>query len=43
VWKEHGALRYVECVADDVPYGELTCKGRIDCVPGWRSKTVPVS
>lgn len=24
VWKEHGALRYVECVADDVPYGELT-------------------
>src|SRR3546814_10205796 len=24
VWKEHGALSYVECVADDVPYGELT-------------------
>lgn len=24
VWKEHGALAYVECVADDVPYGELT-------------------
>ncbi len=24
VWKEHGALRYVECVGDDVPYGELT-------------------
>jgi uncharacterized protein YbaA (DUF1428 family) len=24
VWKEHGALDYVECVADDVPYGELT-------------------
>jgi uncharacterized protein YbaA (DUF1428 family) len=24
VWKEHGALHYVECVADDVPYGELT-------------------
>ena len=24
VWKEHGALTYVECVADDVPYGELT-------------------
>jgi uncharacterized protein YbaA (DUF1428 family) len=21
---EHGALSYVECVADDVPYGELT-------------------
>jgi uncharacterized protein YbaA (DUF1428 family) len=24
VWKEYGALEYVECVADDVPYGELT-------------------
>jgi uncharacterized protein YbaA (DUF1428 family) len=24
VWKEFGALAYVECVADDVPYGELT-------------------
>jgi uncharacterized protein YbaA (DUF1428 family) len=24
VWKEHGALAYVEAEADDVPYGELT-------------------
>jgi uncharacterized protein YbaA (DUF1428 family) len=24
VWKEYGALDYVECIADDVPYGELT-------------------
>ena len=24
VWKEHGAIDYVECAADDVPYGELT-------------------
>jgi len=24
VWKSHGALAYVECIADDVPYGELT-------------------
>ncbi len=24
VWREHGALAYVECIADDVPYGELT-------------------
>ena len=24
VWKEHGALGYVECIGDDVPYGELT-------------------
>lgn len=24
VWKEHGALTYVENVADDVPYGEVT-------------------
>lgn len=24
VWKEYGALAFVECVADDVPDGELT-------------------
>jgi uncharacterized protein YbaA (DUF1428 family) len=24
VWMEYGALSYVECTADDVPYGELT-------------------
>ena len=24
VWKEHGALAYTECIADDVPYGEVT-------------------
>ena len=24
VWKEYGALSVMECVADDVPYGELT-------------------
>lgn len=24
VWKEHGAIDYVEAVADDVPYGQLT-------------------
>lgn len=24
VWKEHGAIDYVECTGDDVPYGELT-------------------
>jgi uncharacterized protein YbaA (DUF1428 family) len=24
VWKEYGALSYVECIADDVPFGELT-------------------
>ncbi|GIK49253.1 MAG: RNA signal recognition particle [Alphaproteobacteria bacterium] len=24
VWREYGALSYVECVADDAPYGELT-------------------
>jgi uncharacterized protein YbaA (DUF1428 family) len=24
VWKEHGALAYVESIADDVPYGKLT-------------------
>ncbi|MDY6945807.1 MAG: DUF1428 family protein [Pseudomonadota bacterium] len=24
IYKSYGALSYVECVADDVPYGELT-------------------
>ena len=24
IWREYGALSYVECVAEDVPYGELT-------------------
>ena len=24
VWMEYGAVSYVECFADDVPYGELT-------------------
>ena len=24
VWREHGATAYVEAIADDVPYGELT-------------------
>ncbi len=24
VWMEHGAIGYVEALADDVPYGELT-------------------
>ena len=24
VWKEHGALEYVECVADDVSWGKRT-------------------
>jgi len=24
VWMEYGALSYVECFADDVPYGEVT-------------------
>ena len=24
VWKEYGADDYVECVGDDVPYGDMT-------------------
>jgi uncharacterized protein YbaA (DUF1428 family) len=24
VWREHGALSVTECIADDVPHGELT-------------------
>jgi uncharacterized protein YbaA (DUF1428 family) len=24
IWKEFGALEFVECIGDDVPYGQLT-------------------
>lgn len=24
VWREHGALAFIECLADDAPYGRLT-------------------
>ncbi len=24
IWMDHGALSYVECVGEDVPYGKLT-------------------
>ena len=24
IWKEHGALDFVECIGDDVPHGEMT-------------------
>jgi uncharacterized protein YbaA (DUF1428 family) len=24
IWKEYGAVDYVECIGDDTPYGELT-------------------
>lgn len=24
IWREHGALEYRECLADDVPYGKVT-------------------
>ncbi len=24
IWKEHGALAVVECLGDDLPYGEVT-------------------
>lgn len=24
IWREYGAIGYVECLGDDVPYGELT-------------------
>jgi uncharacterized protein YbaA (DUF1428 family) len=40
VWKEHGALTYVETVADDVPDGEVTSfalalKLEDDEIPGF--------
>ena len=28
VWRDHGALAYVECVGDDVPYGKREGDGR---------------
>ncbi len=24
IWKEYGAIEYVECIGDDTPYGEVT-------------------
>ncbi|WP_265516986.1 DUF1428 domain-containing protein [Nitratireductor luteus] len=24
IWKDHGALAIVECIGDDIPYGEVT-------------------
>jgi uncharacterized protein YbaA (DUF1428 family) len=24
IWREYGALDYVECIGDDTPYGEVT-------------------
>lgn len=43
VWMEHGALAYVECVGDDVPYGETT-RSRAPCRPRrTRSSSFPGS
>lgn len=41
LWKEFGALAYVECVADDVPYGEVTSFPR--AVQAKEDETVIVS
>jgi uncharacterized protein YbaA (DUF1428 family) len=41
VWKEHGALSYVEAVADDVPYGKLTSFPR--AVQAKKTETVVFS
>lgn len=49
IWMEHGALSFVECIADDTPYGELTSfpravqakDDRSSCSPG--SPTDPAS
>jgi uncharacterized protein YbaA (DUF1428 family) len=41
VWKDHGALAYVEAVADDVPYGKLTSFPR--AVKAKRTETVVFS
>jgi uncharacterized protein YbaA (DUF1428 family) len=31
VWKEYGALAIVECIGDDLPYGELTSGSNATC------------
>ena len=41
LWKENGALAYVECIADDVSYGELTSFPR--AVMAKEDETVVVS
>ena len=41
VWKEHGALAFVECVGDDVPHGELTSFPR--AVQATEAETVLLS
>lgn len=41
VWKDHGALGYVEAVADDVPYGKLTSFPR--AVKAKKTETVVFS
>jgi len=46
VWKEYGALSYVECIADDVPYGELTSFPRAvqkKTTKRWSSLGLPMS
>lgn len=41
VWKDHGALAYVETVGDDVPYGKLTSFPR--AVKAKKNETVVFS
>ncbi len=41
VWKDHGAIGYVETVADDVPYGKLTSFPR--AVKAKKTETVVFS
>ena len=41
VWKELGALAYVECIGDDVPYGVLTSFPR--AVQAKEDETVALS
>ena len=41
IWQEHGALEYRECVAEDVPIGEVTSFPR--SVQAKRGETVVLS
>ncbi len=43
IWREHGALAYVECVGDDVPVGKLTSFTRAVKLKPGESSSFPGS
>ena len=49
IWREHGALDFKECIADDVKIGKLTSfprsvsRARRWCSPGSHTSRVPIA